>query len=67
MGTAIFRACEDIREQMREMAAELLGLAKADVRVAGGLIELPDRTVSIAQFIGDNLGGWNVSAWTFRR
>jgi CO/xanthine dehydrogenase Mo-binding subunit/aerobic-type carbon monoxide dehydrogenase small subunit (CoxS/CutS family) len=59
MGSAILRACEDIREQLREMAAELLGLAKADVRVAGGMIELPDRTVSIAQFIADNLGGWN--------
>jgi CO/xanthine dehydrogenase Mo-binding subunit/aerobic-type carbon monoxide dehydrogenase small subunit (CoxS/CutS family) len=59
MGTAIVRACEDIREQMREMAAELFGLAKADVRVAGGMIELQDGTVSIAQFIADNLGGWN--------
>ena len=33
MGTAIVRACEDIHEQLREMAADLLGLAKAEVRV----------------------------------
>jgi CO/xanthine dehydrogenase Mo-binding subunit/aerobic-type carbon monoxide dehydrogenase small subunit (CoxS/CutS family) len=59
MGTAIFRACEDIREQLREMAAELLGLAKTDIRVAAGTIELPDRSVSIAEFIAGNLGGWN--------
>jgi CO/xanthine dehydrogenase Mo-binding subunit len=59
MGTAICRACEDIREQLREMAAELLGLAKSDVRVAGGMIELPHRMLSIAEFIAGNLGGWN--------
>jgi CO/xanthine dehydrogenase Mo-binding subunit/aerobic-type carbon monoxide dehydrogenase small subunit (CoxS/CutS family) len=59
MGTAICRACEDVREQLREMAAELLGLAKADVRVAGGMIELPQRTVSIREFIAGRLGGWN--------
>jgi CO/xanthine dehydrogenase Mo-binding subunit/aerobic-type carbon monoxide dehydrogenase small subunit (CoxS/CutS family) len=59
MGTAIFRACEDIREQLREMATELLGLAKADVRVAGGMVELPHRTLSIAEFIADHLGDWN--------
>jgi CO/xanthine dehydrogenase Mo-binding subunit/aerobic-type carbon monoxide dehydrogenase small subunit (CoxS/CutS family) len=59
MGTAICRACEDIREQLREMAAELLGLAKTDVRVASGMVELPHRTVSISEFIAGKLGDWN--------
>ena len=59
MGTAIVRACEDIREQLREMAAELLGLTKDDVRVSGGILELPDRTLSIADFTARKLGGWN--------
>jgi CO/xanthine dehydrogenase Mo-binding subunit/aerobic-type carbon monoxide dehydrogenase small subunit (CoxS/CutS family) len=59
MGTAICRACEDIREQLREMAAELLGLAKTDVRVAGGMVELPHRTLPIAEFVAGKLGGWN--------
>ena len=59
MGTAICRACEDICEQLREMAAEMLGLAETDVRVAGGMVELPHRTLSIAEFIAHKLGGWN--------
>lgn len=59
MGTAIFRACKDIHEQLHEMAIELLGLAEADVRVTGGMVELPDRTVSIAEFVAGKLGGWN--------
>jgi CO/xanthine dehydrogenase Mo-binding subunit/aerobic-type carbon monoxide dehydrogenase small subunit (CoxS/CutS family) len=59
MGTAICRACEDICEQLREMAAELLGLAETDVRVARGMVELPHRTLSIAEFIAHKLGSWN--------
>ncbi len=59
MGTAIVRACEDIHEQLREMAADLLGLAKADVRVVNGTVNLPDRALSIAEFIAGKLGGWN--------
>jgi CO/xanthine dehydrogenase Mo-binding subunit/aerobic-type carbon monoxide dehydrogenase small subunit (CoxS/CutS family) len=59
MGNAICRACEDIREQLREMAAELLGLAETDVRVAGGMVELPHQTLSIAEFIAGKLGAWN--------
>ena len=59
MGTAIVRACEDIHEQLREMAADLLGLAKAEVRVTNGMISLPNRELSIAEFIADKLGRWN--------
>ena len=59
MGTAIVRACEDIHEQLREMATDLLGLAKAEVRVANGMVNLPDRELSIAEFIADKLGRWN--------
>ena len=59
MGTAIARACEDIHEQLREMAADLLGCAKADVRVGSGRVNLPDSELSIAEFIAGKLGGWN--------
>ena len=59
MGTAIARACEDIHEQLREMAADLLGCAKADVRVGSGMVNLPDRELSIAEFIAGKLAGWN--------
>jgi CO/xanthine dehydrogenase Mo-binding subunit len=41
------------------MAADLLGLTKAEVRVANGMVKLPDRELSIAEFIADKLGRWN--------
>ena len=59
MGTAIVRACEDIHEQLCEMAADLLGLEKSQVRVASGMVHLPDRELSIAEFITGKLGRWN--------
>ena len=59
MGTAITRACEDIHEQLREMAADLLGCTKSQVLVGNGMVTLPDRELSIAEFIAGKLGGWN--------
>ena len=59
MGTAIVRACEDIHEQLRELAADLLGCAEAEVQVRSGVVSLPDRALSIGEFITGKLGGWN--------
>ena len=59
MGTAIVRACEDIHEQLRELAADLLGCAEAEVQVRSGVVSLPDRALSIAEFITGKLRGWN--------
>jgi len=59
MGTAITRACEDIHEQLREMAADLLGCATSEVRAGSGMMNLPDREMSIAEFIAGKLGGWS--------
>ena len=59
MGTAIVRACEDIHEQLRELAADLFGCAEAEVQVRSGVVSLPDRALSIGEFITGKLGGWN--------
>ena len=59
MGTAITRACEDIHEQLSEMAADLLGCATSEVRAGSGMMNLPDREMSIAEFIAGKLGGWS--------
>jgi CO/xanthine dehydrogenase Mo-binding subunit/aerobic-type carbon monoxide dehydrogenase small subunit (CoxS/CutS family) len=59
MGTAITRACEDIHEQLREMAADLLGCATSEVRAGSGMMNLPDGELSIAEFIAGKLGGWS--------
>ena len=59
MGTAIVRACEDIHEQLRELAADLFGCAEAEVQVRSGVVSLPGRALSIGEFITGKLGGWN--------
>jgi len=59
MGTAIVRACADIHEQLREMAADLLKCTKTEVQVANGVLSLPDRELPISEFIVGQLGRWN--------
>ena len=59
MGTAIVRACADIHEQLREMAADLLKCTKTEVQVANGVLSLPDRKLPISEFIVGELGRWN--------
>jgi CO/xanthine dehydrogenase Mo-binding subunit len=46
MGTALVRACADIHSQLRELAADLLGVNEDEVRVDGGSIHLPDRSLT---------------------
>jgi CO/xanthine dehydrogenase Mo-binding subunit/aerobic-type carbon monoxide dehydrogenase small subunit (CoxS/CutS family) len=59
MGNAITRACEDIHEQLREMAADLFGVTGADVRVANGRVHLPSRSLSIAELVESGFGRRN--------
>jgi CO/xanthine dehydrogenase Mo-binding subunit/aerobic-type carbon monoxide dehydrogenase small subunit (CoxS/CutS family) len=59
MGNAIVSACEDIQEQLREMAAELFGASKADIRIADGMLQLANHAWSISEFVADKLGAWN--------
>ena len=59
MGTAITRACQDIHAQLRALAVELLGVSAADVRVENGMVHLPHRSLSIGDFLNDDLGKWN--------
>ena len=59
MGTAITRACEDIHEQVIELASDTLGIAEGDISVEDGQIVLPDGRQPIFDFIQKNLGKWN--------
>lgn len=56
MGTAVQRACHEIKAQLRTMAAAAYGLAEADVSVANGTIALPDRSVGFAELLREGLG-----------
>jgi len=59
MGTAISRACEQIHEQVLELASETLGLPEADLSIEGGRIILPDGSQPIFDFVQQSLGKWN--------
>ena len=59
MGTAISRACEDIHEQLREMAVELTGADPSEVSVRNGAITVGAKETSIPEFIAARLGHWN--------
>jgi CO/xanthine dehydrogenase Mo-binding subunit len=56
MGTAVQRACRDIKDQLRGLAAETAGVP-ADTVVAGdGTVKVGDRTIEYAQVIRDWYG-----------
>jgi CO/xanthine dehydrogenase Mo-binding subunit len=51
MGNAVLRACADIRRQVRTMAAEIFHLPEASVTVVSGHVCLPDRQLTLAEFM----------------
>ncbi len=56
MGSAVMRACQDIRAQLGRMAAEVYGLDPSSVSVEPGLVRLPDRTITLAELLQDLFG-----------
>jgi CO/xanthine dehydrogenase Mo-binding subunit len=51
MGQAVARACEDIKAQLRRMAAEVYTVDLTDVSVANGQVGIPGRTVSFVELL----------------
>lgn len=56
MGTAVLNACRDVKDKLREIAAEAYSLPAAEVSVDGGVIRLPDREVALLQLLADAFG-----------
>lgn len=59
MGSAITRACEDIHEQVVELASETLDLPREDIHIKDGNVVLPTGIEPIFDFVQKNLGNWN--------
>jgi CO/xanthine dehydrogenase Mo-binding subunit len=57
MGTAVARACADIKAQLRQIAAELYALDWSMVAIADGFVRLPDRELTIAEFLLERFSG----------
>lgn len=56
MGTAVFRACQDIQGKLGAMAARLYGVDESDIEVTNGVVRLPDREVSMFEVLQAGLG-----------
>ena len=51
MGNAVLKACQDIKAKLREMAAEVFGVDVSEVRIEGGAVVLPGRSLSYAELL----------------
>ena len=56
MGTAIQRACGQIRQQLRALAARLHGLEESEIVVERGAVRLPDRELPVLDVLQRGLG-----------
>jgi CO/xanthine dehydrogenase Mo-binding subunit len=56
MGNAIMRACRDIQDQVRVMAASAEGVPRDQVAVEEGFVSLPNRDVPIVEVMQAGLG-----------
>ena len=57
MGTAVARACTDIRAQLKQIAAEMFALDEPAIAVEDGAVRLPDRTLTIPELLAERFGG----------
>jgi len=57
MGNAVARACDDIRAQLRQIAADLYGIDASAIAVEVGLVRLPDRTSTVAELLRERFSG----------
>jgi CO/xanthine dehydrogenase Mo-binding subunit len=56
MGNAIMRACRDIQDQVRVMAASAEGVPQDQVAVEEGVVSLPSRDIPIVEVVRAGLG-----------
>jgi CO/xanthine dehydrogenase Mo-binding subunit len=56
MGTAVQSACIDIKEKLRDMAAETYSVASANVEVDNGYVGVDDREVPFAELMTEAFG-----------
>jgi CO/xanthine dehydrogenase Mo-binding subunit len=55
MGTAVQRACHDVQQKVADRAAKHYGLDEDSIKIASGLLVLPDREVSLVEVVQEVL------------
>jgi CO/xanthine dehydrogenase Mo-binding subunit len=56
MGSAVLRACQDIKGQLRALAAELSGASEADIRVENGFVRTSQAETGFAELLRHYFG-----------
>ena len=56
MGNAVLKACEHIKTQLRTIAASMFDVPVERIRIEGGLVHLPDRTMSSVELLQAHFG-----------
>jgi len=56
MGSAVLKACQEVKDQMRSLAAELSGAPESEINVAGGRVRWPRGEAGFAELLRDYYG-----------
>jgi CO/xanthine dehydrogenase Mo-binding subunit len=56
MGTAVYRACQDIQAQLRATASRVHGVGESEVVVESGVVRLHGRELPITEVLREGLG-----------
>ena len=56
MGTAVLNACRDVKEKLRQLAADAYSVGAEDVSVEGGAVRFDDREIALVQLLSDAFG-----------
>jgi CO/xanthine dehydrogenase Mo-binding subunit len=56
MGTAVYRACQDVLAKVRAMACKVHDVDESDVATSDGMVELPDRKFTVVEVAQAGLG-----------
>ena len=56
MGTAIYRACQEVKSQIRRFASETYGADAEQIEIGDGVVILPETRKSFKEFLKDYLG-----------
>ena len=56
MGSAVLKACQEVKDQMRSLAAELSGAPAGEINVHGGRVRWPRGEAAFAELLRDYYG-----------
>jgi CO/xanthine dehydrogenase Mo-binding subunit len=56
MGNAVAKACRDVKQKLKQMAAQTFSTEQSDIRVADGLVRIPGREMTYEELLHAHFG-----------